>query len=81
MADTPSEEHGNLTSANHGGCGGNVLYEDGHVCYQKRSTLPESQSDPIYLNDNGKEAAGVGRDDVVLGRSEVSPGRVEALMP
>ena len=81
MADTPSEKNGNLTSANHGGCGQNVLYEDGHVCYQKRSTLPENQFDLIYLNDNGKEAAGVGRDDVVLGRSEVSPGRVETLLP
>ncbi len=33
MADAPSHSRGGLSSANHGRCGQNVLYEDGHIQY------------------------------------------------
>jgi hypothetical protein len=76
LADAPSQMLNNLMSANHGGCGQNVLFQDGHVCYQKKSSLPENQRGAIYLNDAGEEAAGLDRDDTVLGRSETTPGGV-----
>jgi hypothetical protein len=77
LADAPSDKLDNLMSANHGGCGQNVLFQDGHVCYQKKSGLPEGQRDAIYLNDAGKEAAGLTRDDTVLGRSETTPTQID----
>jgi hypothetical protein len=73
LADAPCDKLNNLASSNHGGLGQNVLYHDGHVGYQKESTLPADQQDPIYQNDAGEEAAGLDRDDVVLGRSEAMP--------
>jgi prepilin-type processing-associated H-X9-DG protein len=76
LADAPSGKHVNLQSANHGGCGQNVLYQDGHVGYQKKCTPTETAEDHLYLNDEGKEAAGLGRFDTVLGRSEATPGRI-----
>lgn len=74
VADAPSQQLGNQMSANHGGCSQNVLYQDGHVGYQKKCSLPEDQRDAIYLNNAGLEAAGLDRDDTVLGRSEATPG-------
>ena len=76
LADTPSDRLGNMISANHGGCGQNVLFQDGHVCYLKRCTAPKGQIDAIYLNDAGQQAAGLDRDDTVLGGSDTTPGNV-----
>ena len=76
LADGPSEQLNNLRSANHGGCGQNVLYQDGSVRYQKTPTQPDVQRDELYLNDDGQEAAGLDRFDIVLGRSEATPGHV-----
>ena len=81
VADAPSQELGNRMSANHGGCGWNVLYQDGHVCFRKKSTLSEPNSvpnqDEMFLNDAGEEAAGLGPDDTVLGRSDARPEPVK----
>lgn len=73
LADSPCDKLDNRTSANHGGLGQNVLYQDGHVGYQKESAVPIDQQDEIYQNDDGEEAAGLDRDDIVLGRSEATP--------
>jgi prepilin-type processing-associated H-X9-DG protein len=75
LADAPCKKRDNLQSDHH--CGGqNVFFQDGHVKFQIQSTLPDSQHDAIYLNNAGEEAAGLGRNDTVLGRSEATPGRV-----
>jgi hypothetical protein len=76
LADAPSDDLDNLQSVNHGGCGVNVLYQDGCVRYQKDATLPDVYQDVIYLNDEGEEAAGLDRDDTVLGRSEATPDKL-----
>ncbi|MGD9634981.1 MAG: hypothetical protein AB7G28_25605 [Pirellulales bacterium] len=75
LADSPCKQRTaceSLQSDHHGGQ--NILFEDGHVSFQRDCTLPEEQHDQIYLNDAGKEAAGLDRDDIVLGRSEMVPG-------
>jgi prepilin-type processing-associated H-X9-DG protein len=63
-------------SANHGEGGANVMYQDGHVKFQKQFALEASKRGEIYLNDAGQAAAGLDRDDTVLGRSEATPGKV-----
>lgn len=75
LADAPCDKLGNM-SANHGEGGANVMYQDGHVGFQKQCDLEASQRGEIYLNDAGQAAAGLDRDDTVLGRSEVTPGKV-----
>ena len=52
-----------------------MLFQDGHVSYQKQSTLPEGQRDAIYLNDAGKEAAGLDRDDTVWAAAKPRPAK------
>ena len=75
LADAPCKKQDNLQSDHH--CGGyNAFFQDGHVKLQMQSTLPDGQRDAIYVNDDGEEAAGLDRDDTVLGRSEVTPGSV-----
>lgn len=76
LADAPSESLHYLMSANHGGCGQNVLYQDGHVRYLKQSTLAAFHPDALFLNNAGEEAAGLDRNDTVLGRSDATPGRM-----
>jgi hypothetical protein len=75
MADEPSYQLANLKSANHGGCGQNVLYQDGSVRYLKSCQLAERE-DHLYLNDRGEPAAGCAQADTVLGASEATPGVV-----
>lgn len=60
-----------LQSDHHGGQ--NILFQDGHVGFFRDCALPEIEHDEIYVNKAGIEAAGLGRDDVVLGRSEMVP--------
>jgi Protein of unknown function (DUF1559) len=78
LADAPAGKLNCSTSPSHGGCGQNVLYEDGCVRFQKEAMAPEVTGDIIYLNDIGKEAAGLDRNDTVLGRSEATPGQPPA---
>ena len=42
LADGPSDELEHHSSANHGGCGQNTLFQDGHVAFVTSSTLPEA---------------------------------------
>ncbi|HEX7447173.1 MAG TPA: hypothetical protein VF306_06485 [Pirellulales bacterium] len=71
MADSPDDPTGRA-SQNHDSCGQNVLFEDSHVAFLKRSWLPEGD-DHIYVNRAGCVGAGLGPDDSVIGRSSARP--------
>ena len=73
MADRPNLQRADLKSTNHGGCGQNVLYQDGSVRYLKTCTLP-NRDDHLFLNAEGEPAAGCNKFDTVLVRSEARPG-------
>ena len=72
MADAPREERPDRQSADHGGRGQNVLFEDGHVDFLT-SSQPSGWSDDIFANDRNQVAAGVHRDDSVIVSSGVAP--------
>jgi prepilin-type processing-associated H-X9-DG protein len=59
-------------SQNHGGCGQNVLYCDGHVAFCPTRFVGYNQDD-IYLNRANKIAAGVDWSDTVLTGGVVPP--------
>ncbi|HEX5444629.1 MAG TPA: hypothetical protein VFW87_12395 [Pirellulales bacterium] len=71
MADSPDDPTGGA-SQNHDACGQNVLFEDAHVQFLKRSWLPQGD-DHIYVNRVGCVGAGLGPDDSVIGRSSARP--------
>lgn len=75
LADAPSFQLAGFMSANHRGCGQNVLYQDQSVRYQTECLVP-GLDDHLFLNMAGIPAAGWGRMDAVLGRSELTPGIV-----
>jgi hypothetical protein len=66
----PCDARGN--SPNHGGDGQNVLYLGGNARWCTLRTVGIN-GDDIYLNRNNKVAAGITREDTVLGSSESSP--------
>jgi len=70
--DAPSNSRPRRASANHSDRGQNVLFEDGHVHFLKQLPTSPSLDDPFH-NRDGWVAAGVDRDDAVLGASEDSP--------
>ena len=72
MADTPSIDLEGRQSKNHGSCGQNVLFEDGHVCHLSGCSQGE-ELDHIYLNDKWMMAAGTHADDSSIGHSYASP--------
>jgi hypothetical protein len=72
LADAPVGESDKPYSLNHGGWGHNVLFEDGHVDYLKTCNAAGCK-DNIFLNDQGKMAAGIHRDDAVIGTSSAHP--------
>ncbi len=72
LADTPSFDVVGFQSANHGGCGQNVLFQDQSVRYCNECVSLQNK-DHLFLNTAGEHAAGSHRDDVVLGRSETMP--------
>ncbi len=72
MADAPCDQLEGSRSANHGGCGQNVLYEDGHVMFL-RSCTAEGCVDHIFRNDEGLMAAGMHEADAVVGHSWSRP--------
>ena len=63
-------------SLNHDGSGQNVLFEDGHVGYLTSSKA--GGPDDIFLNDQGRVAAGLHRDDAVIATSGAHPISAEA---
>jgi len=70
--DAPSNSRPRRASANHADRGQNVLFEDGHVHFLRQLPIDPTLDDPFH-NRNGWVAAGVDRDDAVLGASEDSP--------
>ncbi len=72
MADVFDPSEGKPQSSNHGGCGQNVLFEDGHVVYLT-SCCAEGCCDDFFRNDRGHISAGIHRDDSVIGHSAASP--------
>jgi hypothetical protein len=72
VADAPSDYQPGRVSANHRGRGQNVLYEDGHVQFLPQLPSPKLLDDP-YHNREGWVAAGLDRDDAVLGASADRP--------
>jgi len=71
MADAPTAKPP-YRSQNHGNCGQNVLFEDLHVQYLT-TCRARGCTDDIYLNDKGEVAAGVHKDDAVVGASHTRP--------
>ncbi len=74
LADAPSFSVDGFQSANHGGCGQNVIYQDLSCSYSNQCI--SASHDHLFLNANGQHAAGRNAHDAVLGRSEASPAGV-----
>ena len=72
MSDRPALDHGAPGNSTNHGQGQNVLYMGGHVRF---CTSPDAgvDRDNIFLNKEGKVAAGVDRWDTVLGSSADRP--------
>lgn len=72
LADAPSQHLPGHQSANHGGRGQNVLFEDGHVEFicSCRGGL---RGDAFFLNRAGFTEAGLDKDDSVIVPSETAP--------
>ncbi|MEX2111746.1 MAG: DUF1559 domain-containing protein [Pirellulales bacterium] len=71
MADSPSAKPP-YHSANHGGCGQNVLFEDGHVQYLTTCRAHGCRDD-FYTNDKGVVGPGLHMYDAVIGSSDTKP--------
>ena len=72
VADAPSDQLPEHQSVNHGGCGQNVLFEDGHVEFAV-TTQPCCGTDDIFANDDHLVAAGVHAEDSVIAPSGTAP--------
>jgi hypothetical protein len=72
LADGPSPAIAGYQSANHGGCGQNVLYQDLSCKYTKQCKC-KKRRDHLYLNDEGQVAAGCHPEDIVLAPSGATP--------
>jgi hypothetical protein len=73
MADVPSPMPAGFQSANHGGRGQNVLFEDGRIVFYV-TPRPNAQADDVFVNEVGMVAAGVNPNDAVIGPSRALPG-------
>ncbi|MCA9240190.1 MAG: DUF1559 domain-containing protein, partial [Planctomycetales bacterium] len=84
LSDSPTRIGGQWVSTNHGVREGqNVLYQDGGVRFQVGSTCPSMDAN-LFVNHYGLPAAGDGPSDVVLVRSDLTPGvgpQVKAVIP
>lgn len=72
VADAPSLHLEDRQSANHGGHGQNVLFEDGHVDYLTRCSLTDC-TDDVFHSDRGFVEAGRHYEDSVIGNSADRP--------
>lgn len=72
LADSPSLHLKDRQSANHGGGGQNVLFEDGRVKYLKCCRAGEG-ADNLFLSDRGYVEAGRHYNDSVIGNSWARP--------
>lgn len=84
LSDAPTRINGQWISTNHGVLQGqNVLYEDGGVRFQVGATCPAMDPN-VFVNHYGMPAAGDGPSDVVLVRSDLTPGvgpKVKPVIP
>jgi hypothetical protein len=74
VADTPNTS-APFRTVNHGGCGQNVLFEDGHVQYLTTCRARGCQDD-IFTNDDGEVGPGLHANDSVI-----TPGSFMLLVP
>jgi hypothetical protein len=72
FSDTSGSRRDGFMSPNHGGSIVQVMSQDGSVKSLRSCTVP-GLNDDLFLNAMGLVAAGVGRHDTVLGRSEATP--------
>lgn len=72
LADAPSTNLVELRTANHGGRGQNVLYEDGHVRFIAGCPA-ELCNDHPYKSNRNRIEPGQNIQDAVIGRSETVP--------
>jgi hypothetical protein len=72
LSDSPSQAIAGYQSANHGGCGQNVLFQDLSVKYCTQCKC-KAKRDHWFLNDDGQVAAGSHVGDMVLGGSAATP--------
>jgi hypothetical protein len=72
FSDTSGAKQDGFMSPNHGGDIVQVTNQDGSLKSLRSSTVP-GFNDDLFLNAIGLVAAGVGRQDTVLGRSEATP--------
>lgn len=72
LADAPSYLVEGFQSANHGGCGQNVIFQDLSSRYCNQCVC-ENGDKHLFLNIKGQHAAGQTHLDYVLGRSEATP--------
>jgi len=73
MSDSPNRQSKGYQSTNHGGLGQNVWFEDGHVEFLRDGMVSGKRNDNIFLNNLGKVAPGINRDDAVIGTSGCIP--------
>ena len=79
FSDTSGTKQAGFMSPNHGGTIVQVTSQDGSVKLLRSCMVP-GFNDDLYLNAVGLVAAGLGRQDTVLGRSEATPA-VDASAP
>lgn len=72
MSDSPSNNYPGRRSANHGGKGQNILYEDNSVRFVVDPPVLDIEDD-LYLNRSGIVAAGEDSRDIVIGESWAKP--------
>ena len=72
LGDSPDLSLAGVQSSNHGGCGQNILGQDGSVRFLSTCESNSCIGHP-FLNDEGQHAAGRGQRDNVLGRSDATP--------
>ena len=72
LADAPCDAQPGRASRNHLGRGQNVFFEDGHIEWCPKIGTPHLPDDP-YHNYDGEVAAGIDRNDGVLGASHDRP--------
>ncbi|NOZ38678.1 MAG: DUF1559 domain-containing protein [Planctomycetes bacterium] len=72
MADKPSSSVVGFQSANHSGCGQNVMFQDQSVRYVQLC-IQTDRDKHWFLNEDNQPAAGKHKQDIVMMRSEARP--------
>lgn len=80
LSDTPSGEGEGDISPNHGGPIVQVMNMDGNLKVLTTCKV-QGGADDLFRNTAGHEAAGIGPQDSVLGRSDLTPGVFDNQLP